>query len=88
MQRKLRVLPREISPVLRKELGAERSALNTVEQSADGIGGVRQVKLMRHGKAERRSNREVEPQSQTPKARTVPPKGMKREEKSVVEEER
>ena len=39
----------------KRELGAERSALKTAEESAKGIVGRRQATLVRHCKVERRS---------------------------------
>jgi hypothetical protein len=52
-----------------------------VEESAEGIVGRRQAKLLRHSNAERRSNREAKSQRHEPKARTVPREGIESEEK-------
>ena len=43
-------------------LRAEQSSLTAPQKSAEGIVGPAQAKLVRHPKAERRGNREAEPQ--------------------------
>ena len=43
-------------------LRAEESSLTAPQQSADGIVGPAQARLVRHPKADRRGNREAEPQ--------------------------
>jgi len=63
----------------RNWLSIERSVLTAEEKSAEGIVGDGQATLMRHSKAEKRSERIVEPQRRSPKARTVPREGIKRE---------
>jgi len=51
-------------------LRGSRGFLTALQKSAD-IVGERQARLVRHSRAERRRNREVEPQRLLPKARTV-----------------
>ena len=57
------VLPWEICRLSRSQgLRAERSVLTDRQKSAEGVVGSTQARLVRHPKAERRGNREAEPQ--------------------------
>ena len=70
----------------RNWLRGKRFPLTARKKSAKGIVGARQAKLLGALQAERRSNRQAEPQRLTLKARTVPREGIKGEGKSFVEE--
>jgi hypothetical protein len=56
------VLPWEICRSSPWGLRAEGSVLTDRQKSAEGIGGPAQARLVRHPQAERRGNREAEPQ--------------------------
>ena len=59
-----------------------------MEKSADGIVGVRQATLEAlQGRKTQPQPGQAKPQRQTPKARTVPRKGIEREEKSPAKEQ-
>jgi hypothetical protein len=62
MHRRDDSLPRELCGVSWIGLRAEHSALTGPQKSAAGIVGPAQAKLVRHPKADRRGNREAEPQ--------------------------
>ena len=59
------------------KLGAERSALNTVEKSADGIVGVRQATLLRHCNVERRSPARQSRNAEPRRPERYPERGLK-----------
>jgi hypothetical protein len=73
------VLPWEICRSSQKAgLRAEGSVLTDRQQSAEGIIGPTQAKLVRHPRAERRGNREAEPQRGRVEGPNGAPRGARR----------